>query len=196
MFSHAAINPSRVGLAGPLALPLLLLALVWAAGDRMLRLEFAIYDLLQRQWSATPSDRVLLVDTGPRTAGSALWHDPRLPGVIEKLHAAGAAVIVPTQAPAPDSAMPDMQQLTALLELEQQAKQSGRDVASLGERLAGFREHFETRRAIEAGLADSGRGVVAFTPYNPQQSSGLDPCLRHAVAAPDAGTKLQVGRIL
>ena len=187
MFSHAAINPSRIGLAGPLALLFLLVALVWGAGDRMLRLEFAIYDLLQRQWSATPSDRVLLVDTGPRTAGAALWTDPRLPGVIERLNAAGAAVIVPTQAPAPDNTMPDMRQLTALLELEQQANQSGRDMASLSDRLAGFRAQFEARRAIEAALAKTGRGVVAFTPSNPRESQGLEPCARHSVAVSDAG---------
>lgn len=186
MFSHDAMKPGRIGLAGPVALLVLLVALVWAAGDRMLRLEFAIYDLLQRQWSTTPSDRLLLVDTGPRTADGALWNDPRLPAVINALDAAGAAVIVPTAPPTPDNAVPDMRQLTALLELEQQANPSGRDVATLSERLAGFRQQFEARRAIEASLAASGRSVVALTPSNPRQSQGLEPCTRHAVTVADA----------
>ncbi len=187
MFSHAALNPSRIGLAAPLALLFLLLALIFGAGDRMLRLEFAIYDFLQRQWSATPSDRVLLVDTGPRTAGNALWSDPRLARVIDKLNSAGAAVIVPTQPPPPDNTMPDIRQLNALLELEQRANQSGRDMDSLTERLAGFSKQFEARRAIEASLAKSGKGVVALTPANPREPQGLDTCNRLAVPVPNTG---------
>ena len=97
MFSHDAIKASRVGVAGPVALLVLLVALVWAAGDRMTRLEFAIYDLLQRQWTATPSDRVLLVDTGSRSADGAMWNDPRVANVIDRLDAAGAAVIQPAE---------------------------------------------------------------------------------------------------
>src|SRR5210317_1030675 len=125
MFSHDAIKASRVGVAGPVALLVLLVALVWAAGDRMTRLEFAIYDLLQRQWTATPSDRVLLVDTGSRSADGAMWNDPRVANVIDRLDAAGAAVIVPIQPPSPDSAIPDIRQLTALLKLEERANPDG-----------------------------------------------------------------------
>jgi serine/threonine-protein kinase len=186
MFSHAAMKPSRIGLAGPISLLILLVALVWAAGDRMLRLEFAIYDLLQQQGTGTPSDRLLLVDTGTRSVNGALWNDPRVADVVNRLDAAGAAVIAPMQPPEADSTIPDMQQLLALLELEQQSNRSSADVERLTESLGGFRDQLAARKAIEAALARSERGVVALTPFNPRQTQGLDPCTRHAVALPDA----------
>jgi CHASE2 domain-containing sensor protein/tRNA A-37 threonylcarbamoyl transferase component Bud32 len=187
MFSHAAMNPSRIGLAGPVALLLLLVLLVWAAGDRMLRLEFSIYDFLQQQWSAEPSDRVLLVDTGTADTGAGLWTDTRLPDVIDRLRAAGAAVIVPIEPPPPGSDLPDMRQLTALLELEQRANQTGRDVQTLSDQLAGIRKQFQVRGAIESAFANAGNTVVAMTPADPRQAQGLDPCQRLAVPMPADG---------
>jgi serine/threonine-protein kinase len=166
-----------------------MVALIWAAGDRMLRMEFAIYDFFQQQSSAAPSDRLLIVDTGAGSGQDNLWNDARLPAVIKTLEAAGAQVIVPSQAPPANSAMPNMKQLTALLQLEQQASEAGSNVDALSSQLDGFKAQFEARGAIQAALAASGRAVVPMAQANPRQPAGLDPCQRLAVPLPD-GSKL------
>lgn len=188
MSSRNTAKTTRIGVAGPLALLLLMVALVWAAGDRMLRLEFAIYDLFQQQWSATPSDRVVIIDAGAGAGSEGLWSNPRLPDAIHGLQAAGASVIVPTQAPPANATMPDMQQLTALLELEQRASQRGRDVDTLSSQLAGFREQFEARSEIQASLAAAGNSVVPMAAANPRDPQSLTPCARLSVpvANPDS----------
>ncbi|MGI9330897.1 MAG: protein kinase domain-containing protein [Gammaproteobacteria bacterium] len=183
MTTRNTLPPAKIGLAGPLVLLLLMVALVWAAGDRMLRLEFALYDFFQQQSSAVPSDRILIVDTGP--GQDTLWNDARLPAVIKSLEAAGAQVIVPSQAPPANAALPNMQQLTALLQLEQQAREGGSNVDALSSQLDGFKAQYAVRSAIQAALAASGRAVVPMTPANPREPAGLDPCPRLAATLAD-----------
>jgi serine/threonine-protein kinase len=165
----------------------LLVALGWAAGDRMQRLEFSIFDQVQQRVAAQPSQQILLVDTG--RAADALWSDDRLPAAIDALADAGAVTIVPSQPPPASSATPDLKQLTALLELEKQAQRGDEpggptDLDALSRQLAGFRRQFETRAAIHDALAESGVAVVPLAPTNPRNLGGEDvrPCASLALS--------------
>jgi CHASE2 domain-containing sensor protein/tRNA A-37 threonylcarbamoyl transferase component Bud32 len=171
----------RVGLIGPVVLLLLLVALGWAAGDRMQRLEFSIFDQVQRRVPAKSSDQILLVDTGRKA--ESLWSDERLPAAIDALTKAGAAVIVPSLPPPASSSTPDLEQLTALLELEKQARRGDQpggpnDLEALSRQLAGFREQFQAREAIQDALEASGIAVVPLAPTNPRNlnSNEIRPC--------------------
>jgi len=188
MSTSEAEKRPRVGLAGPLVLLLLLVALGWAAGDRMQRLEYSIFDQVQRRVTAKASTQILLVDTG--RAADSLWSDERLPAVIDTLADAGAAAIVPSQPPLASSATPDLEQLTALLQLEKQARRGGQpggptDLDALTRQLAGFRAQFEARAAVHDALAASGLAVVPLAPTNPRDLDAVDigPCEAHALSS-------------
>jgi serine/threonine-protein kinase len=193
MSKSEAEKRQQFRLVGPLVLLILLVALGWAAGDRMQRLEFTIFDQVQQRVPAKASEQILLVDTG--RAADTLWSDTRLPVAIAKLSAAGAAAIVPSQPPPAGNQMPDLEQLTALLALEKkQASRSGQsagptDLDGLSRRLAGFREQFEAQAEIHRALEQAGNAVIALAPTNPRS---LDrniavPCQRLALSN-DAGS--------
>ncbi|HHQ13819.1 MAG TPA: CHASE2 domain-containing protein, partial [Chromatiales bacterium] len=187
MHSNELMNRRKPGLAGPLALLLILLALVWAAGARMMRLEYSFYDLFQQQQTSTASDRILVVDASTPDAGRSLWDDPRLPGLIKQLDAAGA-IIVPTEPPPASTPMPDLRQLTKLLELEQQrARRNNKDVTALSSQLAEFRKQFENRANSEAAVAKARNVVLALAPMNHTTAEFMLECENLAATGP-AGT--------
>ena len=188
----SSIRPG-VGLAGPLVLMLLLVALGWAAGDRMLRLEFTIFDLVQQRVPAAPNPQILLVDTG--RAADSLWTDERLPAAIERLAGAGSAAIIPSQPPPASSGIPDLEQLAKLFKLEKQSRRdasadSRANMDTLDSQLAGFRRQFETQAAIQSALAASGRAVLPLASANPRSlgAEAANPCVRLALAEADAET--------
>ncbi len=178
MFTTTADTRRGTGLAGPLVLLLILAALVWAAGDRMLRLEFSILDFFQRQHAAEPSPQVLLLDSSPGATVADLWEDPRVPAAIERLASAGAAAIVPTQPPPANSAAPDLRQLSDLLALEQRAGGQSRhsEVEALRQQLAMFRTHLEAQAAVRDALLQARHVAVPLTTVDPRAPAGLSDC--------------------
>ena len=87
------------GIAAPGGLLFILVTLLLLAGDRMSSIEALYYDFLQRQQTNSASDRILLVDTGSAESGDDLWDAAKFSPVIDALNDAGAALIVPLQAP-------------------------------------------------------------------------------------------------
>ncbi len=183
-------SKAGAGLAGPAALLAILAALVFAAGGTMQRLEFALYDLFQKQQSLEPSDRILLVNSSLGATTDSLWEDARVPEAIASLKAAGAAVIIPTTPMPANDPLPNLDQLSNLLELERRANPGGakdrsREVANLSSQLELFRQQAENRIAVEAALAESGIGVVALTPTNPRSTASTNECAALGVLASD-----------
>ncbi len=187
MHSNEILNRRKPGLAGPLALLLILVALVWAAGARMMRLEYSFYDLFQQQQTSTATSRILVVDASTPDASRSLWDDPRLPGLIEKLDAAGA-IIVPTEPPPASTPMPDLRQLAKLLKLEQQrARRNDQDVTALSSQLAAFRKQFENRANSESAIAKARNVVLALAPMNHTTAEFMLEC-ESLAATGQAGT--------
>ena len=189
LFQDTAPN-NRIGIAGPVSLLLILVTLMLLAGERMAWLEAWYYDFLQRQQQTSGSDRIVLVNTNPNIAGGELWEVTQFPKVVEKLNAAGAALIVPVQSPPANSPLPDFKQIKALVELEQRARKTGKVVVadgdiSLADQLAGFREQYEHRAAIVSAVKDAGNIVLAISGNGARQSgisSTADGCGAHAVS--------------
>ncbi len=160
---------------------------MWAAGDRMLQLEFGLFDFLQdRAPAATASSEILLVNTG--SAQESLWTDKRLPAAITRLAEAGAAAIVPTQAPSTRRRLTNLDQLATLLDLEKRANRpdsSGetRDMDALAGQLARFRAQHETQREIQTALAKTGKAVLPMAVAEARNLDDQDanPCTRLSV---------------
>ncbi len=178
---------SRRGIAAPGALLLILVTLMLLAGERMASLESSYYDFLQRQQPATASDRILLVDTMDDSAGGNPWDTGLISPLIDALNAAGAAVIVPVDAPPANSSLPDLQQLAALAELEKRARQvSGGSAAetSLADQLESFREQYERRTKVSSTVKEAGNVVLPALPRPTRQTfeNAKKECARHTVA--------------
>ena len=122
LLQNSGANPKH-GIAGPSTLMVILMTLLLLAGERMTSLESTYYDFLQRQKPVTASERILLVNTGTGNT-SNLWESGRISPVIDALNAAGASVIVPVEAPPAGADLANLQQLTALADLESRARQS------------------------------------------------------------------------
>ena len=141
---------------------LILVTLMVLAGDRMSALESAFYDFLQQQHTVTASERIVLVDTVNQNDDDAFWDSNRFEPIIDALNAAGAALIVPLEAPPANTQLPDIAQLTALAELEKRARKGtdGAREAALANQLAGFRKQHEQREAIATTVRRAGNVVL------------------------------------
>jgi len=185
---------SRRGIAGPGTLLVILVTLMLLAGERMASLESSYYDFLQRQQPVAASDRILLVDTGADRDAGSLWASGRISPVINALNAAGASVIVPVEAPPANTRLPDMQQLTALAELEKRARMGSVNEAGdetfLADQLAGLRAQHEQQAKIASTVKDAGNVVLPVIPRPTRQAfeDARNECLQHTVATGESDT--------
>jgi serine/threonine-protein kinase len=183
----------RRGIAAPGGLLLILVTLLLLAGERMSSIESLYYDFLQRQQPNNASDRILLVDTGSTETGSDLWDATQFSPVISALNAAGAALIVPLQAPPASAALPDMKQLTALAELEQRARQldstNVEGNISLLDQLVDFRLQYEQQNQIAATVKNAGNVILPMTavPLRRTKDTANRACIELTVPFPETG---------
>ena len=175
MLIQNAGTSARRGIAAAGGLLLILMTLLLLASERMSSIESLYYDFLQGRQPNDASDRILLVDTASGEGGSDLWDATRFSPVIDALNAAGAALIVPLQAPPVGTPVPNMDQLTALADLEKRARQldtaSVDKNVSLIERLADFRLRYEHQNQIAATVKDAGNVILPMTAV-PARRSG------------------------
>lgn len=177
-------------MAGPGTLLVILVTLLLLAGEQMSSLEASYYDFLQRQQPATASDRILLVDTGAAHATRNLWDPDEITPVIDALNAAGASVIVPVEAPPAKTHLPDIEQLAALAQLEQRARQSGSlddgSIPYLANQLTRLRKQYARQTEIAATVRDAGNIVIPILARPTRQAleDARNDCRRHAVASP------------
>lgn len=174
MFLQNSGTSVRRGIAAPGALLLILVTLLLLASERMSSIESLYYDFLQRQQPNSASNRILMVDTASGGAGSDLWDAVNFSPVINALNAAGAALIVPLQAPPAGAPLPNMKQLTALAELEKRARQLGNESAegdiSLVDQLAGFQLQYQQQNEIAATVKNAGNVILAMTAVPPRRT--------------------------
>ncbi|TDJ48289.1 MAG: CHASE2 domain-containing protein, partial [Gammaproteobacteria bacterium] len=188
-------GPARRGIAGPGTLLLILVTLLLLASERMTSLETSYYDFLQRQQPATASDRILLVDTGAGRANRNLWDSDEISPLIEALNAAGAAVIVPVEAPPAKTNLPDIEQLTALAQLEQRTRRdagsAGASNTYLADQLTRLQELYARQTRIATTVKDAGNVVlpVLARPTRQALEDTRNDCRRHALATPDNGSE-------
>jgi CHASE2 domain-containing sensor protein len=178
---------SRRGMAGPGTLLLILVTLLLLSGERMSTLESLYYDFLQRQQQTQASDRILLIDTGAESASQTFWESPSMSPVIKALKAAGAAVIVPVEAPPAKANMPDIEQMAALAELEQRTRggDTGTDRSNtfLADQLAGMRSKVARQSEIESTIKDAGNVVLSILERPTRQAleDAKNDCRQHAL---------------
>lgn len=193
MFLQNSGTSVRRGLAAPGGLLLILVTLLLLAGERMSSIESLYYDFLQRQQPNSASDRILLVDTGSGETGGDLWDATKFSPVVNAINAAGAALIVPLQAPPSSAALPDMQQLTALAELEKRARQLGSKPVegniSLLDQLADFRLQYEQQNQIAATVKDAGNVILPMNTVPPRRAKDTanKACLELTVPSAETG---------
>jgi CHASE2 domain-containing sensor protein len=178
----------RRGMAGPGALLLILVTLLLLAGERLSFIESSYYDFLQSQHPKPVSGRILLIDTNSQSSGTDLWDAKFFSGVIEKLNSAGAALIVPVEPPPAGTRVPDLDQLTAIAELENLARKSGPNDTeeinrSLANQLAGFRKQFEDQATLASTVKNAGNLVLPISTQNTRRNSDMaaDDCPQHSV---------------
>ena len=187
MFSQNPAPRQRSNLAAPGALLLILVTLIVLAGDRMSALESAFYDFLQKQHPAIASERIILVDTASGDNKSRFWDDiDQFGPVIDALNSAGAALIVPLEAPPANTNLPDIEQLSALADLEKRARKGsdGSKEKVLAKQLNGFREQHRQREAIAATVREAGNIVLPIIARPTRQAleDAKDECRRLAVS--------------
>ncbi len=178
--------PSHRGnLAAPGALLLILVTLMVLAGDRMSALESTFYDFLQKLQPATASERIILVNTATSNNNSEFWDIDRFEPVIDALNAAGAALIVPLEAPPANTQLPDIEQLTALAKLEKRASKGQNDAKeeTLEKQLSEFRKQYEQRKAIVSTVRDAGNIVLPIIARPTRQAleEAKGECRRYTV---------------
>ena len=185
MFVQNSASRHRGTLAASGTLLLILVTLIVLAGDRMTVLESAFYDFLQKQTPAVASERIILVDTAAGDDHSPLWGDNRFDQVIDALNAAGAALIVPLQAPPANTHLRDIEQLTTLAELERRANKDRSDARDevLAKQLAGFRQQYEQHASIATTVRTAGNIVLPIVARPTRQAleDAKDECRRHTV---------------
>jgi serine/threonine-protein kinase len=186
MLSQTAENEGRAGRAGSAVLLLILLALIIVAGQSLMRLEFAYYDFLQGLQQGHGSDRIILLDTSADYQQN-LWELDSFPAIVDALNAAGAALIVPVPPPPGATDLPNLDQLTALAELQRRATPDGdgsaAQIALLAEPLEALRRQYERKASIESTVNNSGNLVLALPTIDPRLRPGhtVDRCARHTV---------------
>jgi CHASE2 domain-containing sensor protein/tRNA A-37 threonylcarbamoyl transferase component Bud32 len=187
MFLQNSASRGRRGIAGPATLLLILVTLLVLANERMASMESLYYDFLQRQQLSTPSQRILLIDTSDQSSSDDIWEASQFSPLVDALKTAGASLIVPIQAPPASTALPNMQQLTALAELEKRARQVG-DAgngtnASLADQLAEFRKQYDRQAEVASIVKDAGNIVLAISTHAAPQNSkaGETDCRQHTV---------------
>jgi CHASE2 domain-containing sensor protein len=175
-------------MAGPGALLLILVTLLLLAGERLSFIESSYYDFLQSKHPKPVSERILLIDTSAQAPDGKLWDADFFSRVIENLNAAGAALIVPVEPPPADSRVPDLDQLAAIAELENLARQAGHSSteevnASMADQLAGFRKQFEDQAAIASTVKNAGNLVLPISTQKVQRNNDVaaDDCAQHSV---------------
>ena len=192
MFSQNPAPRHRSNLAAPGALLLILVTLMVLAGDRMSVLESAFYDFLQKQHPAVASERIILVDTASGDDNSLFWDINQFEPIIDALNSAGAALIVPLEAPPANTQLPNIEQLTALAELEKRAGKGRNDAREklLAKQLKGFREQHQQREAIAATVREAGNIVLPIIARPTRQAleDAKDECRRLAVSPTNTNT--------
>jgi CHASE2 domain-containing sensor protein len=178
----------RRGLAGPGALLLILVTLLLLAGERMSFIESSYYDFLQNRHPKPVSERILLIDTHSQNIDSDLWDVNFFSRIINTLNDAGVALIVPVEPPPANTRVPDLDQLAAIAELENLARQAGHNNtedmnASLANQLASFRQQFEDQAAIISAVKDAGNLVLPITAQTTKRSGDVaaDDCRQHTI---------------
>lgn len=185
MFSQNTATGTRSKLAAPGALLLILVTLMVLAGDRMNALESVFYDFLQKQNAAQASNRIVLVDISSSEEDEEFWNIERFKPVVEKLNEAGAALIVPIDSPPANLNLPDIEQLTALAELEQRTRRSENSAQQemLFKQLNGFHEQHRQRKELAQTVSEAGNIVLPFIarPTRQDLEDARDECLRMSV---------------
>ena len=181
----------------------ILMTLLLLAGERMASLESSYYDFLQRQKPVTASERILLVNTGAGNKAN-LWVSGRISPVIDALNAAGAAVIVPVEAPPAVAELADLQRLTALADLENRARRSaetgaGKDslvAEKFAAQFADLREQFEQQERVASTVKSAGNVVlpVIARPTRQTFEDVKSGCEQHAVTTERLGTNVMGAR--
>lgn len=192
LLSESGIE-NRHGLAVPGALLLVLVTVLTLAGEQLSVLESSYYDFLQGLQSRPGSDRILVIDTASDTERGDLWDTAFLPSLINTINAAGAALIVPVDAPPANTPALDIDQLTALAALEDRARQTGassaeNDIVSLDDHLAKLREQFKHQAEIASIVKAAGNIVLPISDNRSKWSreGNTDVCQRHALPAASA----------
>jgi len=151
----------------------------------MSALESVFYDFLQTQYPAVASERIILVDTASGDDNSIFWDTGQFEPIIDALNNAGAALIVPLEAPPANTQLPDIEQLAALAELEKRTRKSPNDAREkvLAKQLAGFREQHKQREAIATTVREAGNIVLPIIARPTRQvlEDAKDECRRLAV---------------
>ena len=192
MLLQNAGTSARRGIAAPGALLLILVTLLLLASERMSSIESLYYDFLQRQQPNAASDRILLVDTASGDGDSDLWSASKFSPVIDALNAAGAALIVPLQAPPAGAPLPNMKQLTALAELEKRAREldgeSAENNISLVDQLADFRLQYEQQNQIATTVKDAGNIILPMNAVPPRRTrdTANKECTELTIPSPQA----------
>jgi CHASE2 domain-containing sensor protein/tRNA A-37 threonylcarbamoyl transferase component Bud32 len=195
LLQNSGANPKH-GIAGPSTLMVILMTLLLLAGERMTSLETSYYDFLQRQKPVTASERILLVNTGAGNSAN-LWESGRISPVIDALNAAGASVIVPVEAPPAVADLANLQQLTALADLENRAGRSadgdanGDSIASdkFAAQFADLRKQFEQHERDASTVRAAGNVVlpVVARPTRRTFEDVKNGCEQHALSTGDSG---------
>ena len=185
MFSQNTATGTRSKLAAPAALLLILVTLIVLASDRMNALESVFYDFLQKQNAAQASNRIILVDISSAEEAEEFWNIERFKPVIDRLNAAGAALIVPIDSPPANVNLPDIDQLTALAELEKRTRKTENSTKQemLFKQLNGFREQHRQRKELAKAVSDAGNIVLPIIarPTRQDLENAKDECLRLSV---------------
>jgi len=151
----------------------------------MSALESVFYDFLQSQYPAVASERIILVDTTSGNDNSEFWDIGQFEPIIDALNNAGAALIVPFEAPPANTQLPDIEQLAALAELEKRTRKSPNEAREkvLAKQLTGFREQHRQREAIAATVREAGNIVlpVITRPTRQALEDAKDECRRLTV---------------
>ncbi len=191
--------PSRIRRTGPALWLFFLAALLLIAGERTDLLESWYYDFLQRQHQSQGSDRIVILSTDRADGSTAsIWDADRFTAVAGALNAAGVELIVPVEPPPSSSALPDVGQLSALVELERRVRQmderdagqSGNDIDSLTQQLANIRKQYERQAQMAKAVKQAGNVILALSVATPagNDSPVSAACARWITAVPNENT--------
>lgn len=172
---------------------LLLIGFLVSIGPPAQPIEWWYYDWLQSLQVQQASQRIVLVDTDrPEQNNNIGWSSPDFPALLRAAKAAGAALIVPTQAPPAGAALPDAEQLMMLDKMEQRRRSSGpladgeeSFAASFAAQLAEIREQSERQAELINAIKEAGNVVVAVHAVEQRQRvTAGGACRAHALQQP------------
>lgn len=172
---------------GPAAVLFIMAVLLTVSGPGPQRLEYSLYDWLQRTQAHPGSRQLVVVDTsGLRRPAGGLWHAPQLAELIRALDMAGARIILPTLEPPDDNGLPDANRLSALADLEALTRQverqdtaRGADAASLdnfARQLATIQEQALQQSHVVQAIAAAGNVIVAVRAVAPRMAAPSSTC--------------------